>query len=98
MMNHSIAECTICAFKGLTVTLVYGFYKSDGSLPNEDELSEDEKIINIKNAEKQAKQEEADLQYILPVFDELAREGLFGEYHSEEISKSHDVELSAGGQ
>ena len=48
MMNHSIAECTICSFKGLSIALVYGFFKSEGAKPSESEISEDEKIIKIK--------------------------------------------------
>ena len=27
MMNHSIAECTICAFKGLVVISVFGLFR-----------------------------------------------------------------------
>ena len=54
-MNHSIAECTICAFKGIAVCFVYGFFKSDGLMLTENELSEDEKIIKIKIEEKKAK-------------------------------------------
>jgi hypothetical protein len=53
MMNHSIAECTICSFKGLAVCLVYGYFKTDRNETSELELSEDEKLIKLtKDAAK----------------------------------------------
>jgi hypothetical protein len=54
MMNHSVAECTICSFKGLAVCIVYALFKTDGAVPTESEISEDEKMIKMMNEEAKA--------------------------------------------
>jgi hypothetical protein len=51
-MNHSIAECTICAFKGLAVALVYGFFKTQEPDISESQISDDERIIKVKLREE----------------------------------------------
>ena len=71
MTSHSIAECTICSFKAIAFSLIYGFFRYDGMRVDDDELSEDEKLIQEMNQIKRVKKEEEELADMLPLFDEL---------------------------